>query len=77
MGQSLFVSSAFLGQVFRATVGSTTFQSTIGTLGTDYNGFQGYAVASGHILKRTSEGTHEYEATVLQQMATDMTYVWP
>lgn len=50
-----------LGQVFRATVGSTTFQSTTSGAGTSSDGFQGYAVASGRILQKTTEGTCAYK----------------
>ena len=45
-----------LGRIFRATVGTTTFQSTTSGAGTIENGFQGYAVASGRILQKTTEG---------------------
>ena len=45
-----------LGRIFRATAGTTTFQSTTSGAGTIENGFQGYAVASGRILQKTTEG---------------------
>ena len=50
-----------IGRIFRATVGTTTFQSTTSGAGTSSNGFQGYAVASGRIRQRTTEGTCAYE----------------
>ena len=51
-----YVLSTILGTVSRVTVSSATLATTYSPTRTDYNGYQGYAVASGHILQKTTEG---------------------
>ena len=51
-----YVLSTILGTVSRVTVSSATLATTYSPTRTYYNGYQGYAVASGHILQKTTEG---------------------
>ena len=47
-----------LGVISRVTVGSSTFQTTGFQTGTAALGYQGYTVASGHILTKITEGMY-------------------
>ena len=47
-----------LGTASRVTVASGLLKTTTSQSGTASLGYQGYTVASGHILQKTTEGTH-------------------
>eukprot|EP00731_Ephydatia_muelleri_P004044 Em0002g220a len=47
--------NSWSGTVSRVTVSSATLATTYSPTRTYYNGYQGYAVASGHILQKTTE----------------------